>query len=358
MAFRDPSSIENDGRRPARSVREPVSARQLVLQQGRETVLVRHQAQWRTGAVLPPDALRAWLGRARNRDLALFAMLSDHRYLTTDQIREVFFPGRSLRVAQRHLRRLATDLQLVMRWFRLEPVPGGPTSTPYVRGWRRRPSLWLLTERGAALLAQHRGADVASMVKRSFMAAEYTYRLEHDLEVNAFWVDLVSGSRSLQDQGLYNWVGDDAMRRSYQELGVDLAPDGWGRYLTPDHELLISLEWDRGSEAPQRLSRKARAYLSFRAGRGEHNHVLVVLPGVTRESGIRAAISRVLTGARSARFWTTHRGLLQERGPLGDIWQEVGVSGERRVELAVLPGPARSERRAQDCIGRPGWWDR
>jgi hypothetical protein len=65
-----------------------------------------------------------------------------------------------------------------------------------------------------------------------------------------------------------------------------------------------------------------------------------------------------MVGGRAARFWTTHRGLLRERGPLGDIWQEVGVSGERRVELVTLAGPARSERRVQDCIGRPGWWDR
>ena len=119
-----------------RPVHEPTAARQLIVQEGRETILVR-QAHWRTGTAMPARELRAWLRRARSRDLALLSMLNDHRYLTTDQIREVFFPGRTLRAAQIHLRQLATDLCLVMRWSRLAPVVGGPTSTPYFRGWVR-----------------------------------------------------------------------------------------------------------------------------------------------------------------------------------------------------------------------------
>src|SRR5262249_53156428 len=154
--------------------------------------------------------------------------------------------------------------------------------------------------------------------------------LDHTLETNGFWVSLAAAARDLPDQGLYHWVGDDAMRRNHQERGVDLAPDGWGRYLVPGGEIRFSLEWDRGTEPPQRLARKAQAYQAQPGGGGS---VLVALTGQTREASVRAAIARVLTSRSPVRLWTTHVGLLREHGPLGPIWSEVAGRGDGRIRL-------------------------
>jgi hypothetical protein len=322
-----------------------------VLQPGVRTVFVR-KAEWKTGSRMPADELAAWLRRRRIRELVLLTMLGEHRYLTTEQLRALFFP--SLRAAQLHLRWLARDLRLVMRWPQLEPVVADPGPAPRFWGWRRRSSLFLLTERGAAVVAAYRKLDPQSVIRRSFYTAEYCYHLEHDLETNGFWVSLAAAARDLPDQGLYHWVGDDAMRRNFQERGVDLAPDGWGRYLTPNGEILFSLEWDRGTEAPQRLSRKALAHLGQPEAAG---NVLVVVPAATREPSVRSAIERSLPERRAVRFWTTSVGLLRDHGTLGDVWLEVGARGDGRIGLASLPAHGRSGRRVEDCLGKPGWWE-
>ena len=350
--FRDPISIKEEGQAA------PDPSLELVHQPRARTIFIRG-GEWRTGGGLPPAQLSAWLRRRRARELCILAMLSEHRYLTTDQLRELFFPGRTERAAQKHLRWMAAEMGLVARWQQVEPVIGGLTPTPRIGGWRWRPSVYLLTERGATVLAHSRGVEAGPLTRRAFFAAEHVYRLEHDLETNAFWVDLAAASRELADQGLYHWVGDDAMHRTFQEQGADLAPDGWGRYLTASTEVLFLLEWDRGTEAAQRISRKARGYLDHYAGRSsEHNHLVLVAPTPTREASVRNAIARELRGVRPVRFWTTTTGLLQQLGPLGDVWAEVGVPDRPRSPLAVLPGLGRSGRRVEDCIGKPAWWER
>jgi len=143
------------------------------------------------------------------------------------------------------------------------------------------------------------------------------------------------------------------MRRNHQERGADVAPDGWGRYLIASQEVRFSLEWDRGTEAPQRLGHKAAAHLGLGAG----GNVLVVVPGATRESSIRAAIQRVLPARPAVRFWTTHAGLIREHGPLGALWLDVD-GGEARRSLVELPARPGAGLRVDDCLCKPGWWDR
>jgi hypothetical protein len=352
--------------RPAGGRAEP--ADQFIVQPGVRTILVR-QATWRATADLEEEERRrpgtlaawkerqhtAWYRRRRIRELVLLTMLYEHRHLTTEHLRALFFP--SLRVAQLHLRWLAVEQRLVMRWPHYEPVVTGPGPAPAFWGLRQRSSVFLLTDLGAALVAEHRKLDHKAAVRRSYYAAERDRVIEHTLETNGFWVSLAAAARDLPDHGLYHWVGDDSMRRNLQELGTDLAPDGWGRYLVPSGEIRFSLEWDRGTEAPQRLSRKAAAYLA-RAGGDRSANVLVVVPGQTREASVRGAIARTLPQRGPVRFWSTHLGLLQEQGPLGAIWWEVADGGDQRIPLTQLPARSGSRLRVEDCIGKPGWWER
>jgi hypothetical protein len=363
----DPSISENEGRHAVRSLGRavrstdgqevgpgggaagaPGRSSRLVLP-GHRTIFVR-ESEWRsgTGLRLPRDEMTALLRLLRTRDVCILLMLAQHHYLTTDLLRVLFFP--SMRSAQMRLRWLTDTRRLLMRYRQLEPRH---------HGWRRRHSLYLLSERGAVVLARSVRAEVRALVKRSWHAAEYALQLGHDLQVNAFFVSLAAAGRELPGQGLYHWVGQDSLRRGYQEEGADIAPDGWGRYLTPAGEVMFSLEWDLGSEAPKRLIAKAGAYVSYLSVRqgGDLNHVLFVGTGAVREQSIRAAIARAASAAEHAvPFWTTHAGLLDEHGPLGAVW--MGLDGSRRVGLSQMEGRARTARPAADCIGKPGWWER
>src|SRR5881398_1739836 len=74
------------------------------------------------------------------------------------------------------------------------------------------------------------------------------YHVTHDLEANAFFVALARASAPLLDQGLYHWVGERGCWRAYQEAHeLGPIPDGWGRYLLPEGEIIFFLEWDRGT---------------------------------------------------------------------------------------------------------------
>jgi hypothetical protein len=366
----DPTISENEGRHAVRSLGPTVqrmvgmagreaagqdAARRaaagrlprLVLP-GHRSVFVR-ESDWQsgTGLRLPGGETDALMRLLRSRDLCILLTLAQHHYLTTDLLRALFFP--SIRSAQLRLRWLTRNRRLLMRWRQLEPRD---------QGWRRRHSLFMLAERGAVVLARATKQQVRPIVKRSWHAAEYALQLAHDLDVNAFFVALAAASRELPDQGLYHWVGQDSLRREYQDEGTELAPDGWGRYLTPAGEVLFSLEWDLGTESSKRLTEKARSYVRYFSARpgGDLNHVLFVGTGPVRERTIRSAISRARASNRSIPFASTHMGLLQEQGPLGTLW--LSLDGSERMRLAELDSVPRTGRPVADCVGKAGWWER
>ncbi|PZS33217.1 MAG: hypothetical protein DLM58_08240 [Pseudonocardiales bacterium] len=277
--------------------------------------------------------------RSRARDMAVLACLGQHHYLTTGHVQALFY--NTPRKAQKQMRKLE-EWELVVRWHQMEPREIG--------GWRKHPDVFLLTARGAAVLAHYMRAEPRPLIRRAFSAFHYAFHVDHALGTNGFFASLVGTSRELPDQGLYHWLGDDGVRRAFQDRDPELAPDGFGRYLTAEAEIGFHLEWDSGTEPPQRLRAKARAALA--AARG---HVLWVAPWPAREQTIRSAVERE-SGGRSASFQTTHAGLLRKWGPLGPVWQ--GLDRGRRRQLADLPGRARSELQVEDCLGRPGWWER
>jgi protein involved in plasmid replication-relaxation len=168
----------------------------------RRSIFVR-ESDWHsgTGLRIPSAETAALLRGLRTRDVCLLLLLSQHHYLTTDQVEALLFP--SPRSAQKRLRWLTDARRLLMSCRQLEPRNWG---------WRRLPSLFLLSERGAVVLARVLRTDARRLVKRSWYAAEYVLQLEHDLDVNAFFVGLAAASRELADQGLYHWVGQDSLR--------------------------------------------------------------------------------------------------------------------------------------------------
>jgi len=216
------------------------------------------------------------------RDLAILQELDSHRYLDRNQIQALFFPGP--RSCQYRLRCLL-DQGLVRTW-RAATRPGR-----ICRG-----SVYLLSRRGAALLAEWRDDDPRPYLKRAEHALERHFHLIHQLEANQFFVGLAAAIRAHPDLGLYHWVGEHEIAASYaeaEEHGPN--PDGWGRLLTPDGEVLLHLEWDRGTEQPRRLRLKLEAYRAYFVARPQAscNQVLLAAPGDRRARLIRDVVKAV-----------------------------------------------------------------
>jgi len=279
------------------------------------------------------------------RDVAILMALDAYRYLDRSQIQSLFFNGP--RSCQYRLRWLVHH-GLVRTW-RVVMRPGRVC----------RASIFLLSRRGAAALAEWLDVEPASFVRRAEHALERRFHLVHQLEANKFFIDLAAATRDLEDIGLYHWVGEHGVEGAYAE-GDERAPipDGWGRVLTPDREVLIHLEWDRGTEQPRRLRAKLATYAGYfndRRGAGT-NQVLFVAPTEQRERQILGLLRDHGDADReSCRIWTTTTAFIAANGPLGQVWTG---NGSGRVALKEMRGLPRSDREIDACIGKPGWWIR
>src|SRR5207245_7326277 len=175
---------------------------------------------------------------------------------------------------------------------------------------------------GARALAESRDEDPLAYVQRADHALSRHYHLVHDLQASQFFVDLATASGQLPDQGLYHWVGEQGVRRGYAEE-EERGPiaDGWGRFLTADREVLLHLEWDRGSELAKRLRLKLGAYISYFVDRpsASQNQVLVVAPTAQRSEQIARAAFGVMPRRRECcRVWTPTTAPLGASGALAN----------------------------------------
>ena len=278
------------------------------------------------------------------RDLAILQELDSHRYLDRNQIQALFFPGP--RNCQYRLQWLL-DHGLLTRW-RAATRPGRVC----------RASVYVAGRRGAALLAEWRDQDPRPFVKRAENALARRFHLIHQLEANQFFVRLATSLRDAPELGLYHWVGEHEIAAAYAESNEQgPTPDGWGRTLTPDREVLIHLEWDRGTEQPRRLRAKLQAYVRYFIDRphASANQVLWVVPSQAREEQLgRLMLDLAEPDRECCRFWSTTCDLLDANGPLAALWSD-GSSAARRP-LVSMPGLARTNRRVEDCVGKPEWW--
>jgi hypothetical protein len=236
--------------------------------------------------------------------------------------------------------------RLAHRWLRVDAA-----------GFVRRDSVLLLSRSGAELLADHLGEPRNAFVRRAVDAWNNCFHVDHDLEANAFFVELATAATQLPINGLYHWLGEATARTLYRERRARLSPDGWGRYLHASGEVTFFLEWDRSTESAHRLGRKVADYTEHFSGRAEAHlsNVIFVAPTETREAVIRAVIEHRLQDGATCSFWTTTVGRLAN-GPLDRIW--AGIPDARLVPLACLSSHPRSARPVADSIAKDHWWER
>lgn len=312
---------------------------------------------WDTGARASRAEDREWQRRRRPRDLAVLTLLEQHGYLTTADLQRLCWPGQSVEATQQRLRWLRQQ-RLLLRWWQLLPT---------IAGWRRLPCVWMLTQLGAARVAQHLGVPPKPVIERSYHVASGHRPVQHDLEVNGFAVELAARLTALPSHGLYHWRSEHAMRRQVQqerELGrapeaAALAPDAFLRVLSGERQLTLHLEHDRGTEPSSELGVKAKNYLRYGLA-GEQ--VLFVLVNRPRERAVRNMIEHAGAGtqlgsARQVGCWTATTELLEENGILGPVWRGFGAEdGERRGLLELPASPAPDGLDPERALARRDWW--
>ena len=258
------------------------------------------------------DRLVALAGRLTGRDRDLCRLLAEHRVLTTPQLVDLAFGSRN---AAEHRLALLHRLGVVDR-FRPHRTPG---SAPYH---------YLLGPLGAALLAARTEQDPAQVGYRRdrTLALAHSQRLQHLLGVNGFFTSLVRAARGHPDAALEVWWSE---QRCAARWGRLVRPDGYGRWREHRQRVDFFLEYDRGSEAPQRLVGKLVGYLELAHASEIATPLLLWLPTPAREATARQALAGTSLPVATA---TPH----PDQPPAGPVWLPLHASGPRRrlVQLA------------------------
>jgi hypothetical protein len=276
------------------------------------------------------------------RDIQVVLAVHDHRVLRRDQIQRLLFPSKN--TANARLHHLHTRGYLARRRL---PVAYGAGSGQ---------ALYLLTARGAALVAAERGLDVEGIGWRRGHNHVSALFLEHTLMINDVRIALTLAARAAGGS-VEGWVREDGLRATAEPVWIEdedgrprrvaLVPDAYGELILGRRRAPIYLEVDRATEAQRRWARKVAAYLAHvRAGaytRRSGRTALRVLT-VTTSTARRDNLCRTTAGAGgegAAMFWfTTLDHLTAATALYAPIWQVPGETAPQTL-FTPAPGPLR-----------------
>jgi hypothetical protein len=281
------------------------------------------RSQGRAGRV-GAAAVAALATRLTERDRLVALACYEHRVLTTEQLRRLYF-GSSRRCRDR-LERLYR-LRVLDR-FRPQLQPGAGSAQHH----------WILDEAGAHVVAACLGLERSELRWRHQIAISIarSSKLDHQLEVNEFFTRLAEEARQAEG-GLAEWWGE---RRCLAALGGQAVPDGYGKLLLPGRRpASLLLELDRATEDHERLRQKARRYakaLPRSILADEEPLLLVAVPTPARRDNAAATLTASSLQLRVL-VWTPERSPL---AALRDALTDFDTpTHDRSIDLAPLPAP-------------------
>ncbi len=243
--------------------------------------------------------------RLTPRDVRLIETLQRYRVLRRDQVQQLLFPSKN--TANQRLRLLHQHGYLARRRL---PVEYGQGSGQ---------ALYLLAGRGAALLAERRGVDLAEIGWRRSHNHVSSPFLEHTLMVNDLRLAIELGARQRRDT-LETWLREEELKvrpdrvwieaQPGQRRRVALVPDAYFRLIAGRQRASFFLEADRATEAQGRWTHKVRAYLAYvRSGAYLRRYgsrclrVITVTTGERRLANLMRTTRQVCDPHSRALFW-------------------------------------------------------
>jgi hypothetical protein len=280
--------------------------------------------------------------RLTPRDIELVLAIHAHRVLRRDQVQRLLFPSKN--TANERLKRLHQHGYLVRRRL---PVEYGLGSSQ---------ALYLLARRGAQLVAERLGVDIADVDWSPARNRVSTFFLEHTIAINDVRI-AVTLAAARRGYAVERWIAEDELKRApervaiedgdHQSTTVAFVPDGYFLLNLGPRRASFFLEVDRATMANARWARKVRAYLAYvRSGayaRRYRSNCLRVLTVTTSEKRMRNLLRTTKTacadGSAAHMFWFTWLDQVTPEAVLSaPIWHIPG-----RSELVPLISPKRAE---------------
>ena len=262
--------------------------------------------------------------RLTDRDKRIIRAVHDFRVLRQDQIQTLFFGSRQ--TAQFRLAKLYHNGYLERR---LLPVVGGAASSP---------TLYILDERGAAVLRSEFGIDVRPPKKDKRLGVKY---LEHTTDINTVRVAVTVAAR---DHGytLQVWHDDQTLSADCVRVEiptakgrsrrVSLIPDSYFVLAVPRGRTHFFVELDRGSMEVRRFKKKILAYLYYYQSGGYEKRyhtkslrVLTVTTTPTRLGRLKEATEAA--GGHEPFYFSTLEQVSPQSVLQEPIWRVSGIDG-------------------------------
>jgi hypothetical protein len=254
--------------------------------------------------------------RITDRDRDLLHLLYNHRVLTTDHIKDLFFQNE---ITTRHRLTTLYKLQLVDRFQPL--VAKGSAPFHYVLG-----------HAGYLVVAADRNPYSDKLPRWSqekALAIGRSQHLRHKLGINTFFCELARQARANPNCELLDWTSERAFRHPRR---FTVCPDARGAWREGSRSTGFYLEFDRGTETLERLARKIGDYRNFIRNNGGADFVLLFYFLTNRRE---ANARRILANTESPIPIATAS---RQRGgmPHESIWAILG-GAEPKHRLSLIP---------------------
>ncbi|MFI0937423.1 replication-relaxation family protein [Streptomyces sp. NPDC021020] len=264
--------------------------------------------------------------RLTARDRWVARMLHEHKILTSAQLSAMAWP--SPRSANMRLREL-----FIWRVVdRFQPyAPSGSAPMHYV-----------LDTAGAAILAHEDGLDPRDLGYRHERAIgiAHSLRLAHTVGTNEVFTTLIAGARRGESGQLTTWWSEARCARHFGDI---VRPDAYARWQEAGSAVEWFLEYDLGTERPDRVAAKLPAYAKLATTTGITTPLLFWFPTARREAAVRRALTAGLAALDAPALvplaTTSADHLLADGTPAGTHWLPLGThrAAPGRLRLAQLP---------------------
>ncbi len=240
--------------------------------------------------------------RITERDVAMLVKCALCRWLTTDQLRRLYFPTATLNAVQKRLRKLA--------------------DAGYLRSHREHPtaeSIHTVGPKGKPLV-EEKGVEVAA-------GSDVPGQVEHLLGVNELRLGVEQSPVAVAYCSAYWQLADLGWR--YPAI-----PDLVFAVRSPERRAFVA-EYDRGTETLDKLFEKLRRY-----GEGLEGFPFEAVLVVTEETRRLDLLSRAMRGSElSMRVLVSTIGELREAGVFGTVFVELPSGAKRKVLEAIEAEP-------------------
>jgi hypothetical protein len=270
------------------------------------------------------------------RDVKVVDAICEMRFLTREQVQQLFFSPSTASYCKRRLALLYHNTYLQRIYV------------PSLNAFGSSRAIYTLAPRGAGVVARDRKVEVTDLNWRPQHNDRELYFMRHTLAINDFRIALALAA---QERGLsLTWSDERFLRRREMKDYVEdpkhrgrrlaVVPDGYFTLEGEGHASAFALEIDRATVEEKPFKEKVRAYGEWKvSGAYERRYgtkSLRVLWVVADQSRDLTRLERIIRwteaeGGRSLFWFTTLEGLAPQTILEAAVWQKAG--SQERVSL-------------------------